>query len=621
MVKKSRHFNEWLWAVILFLFAFMIYANSIPHEYVLDDYSVLKDNFVVKRGVEGIPLIMKTPYRYGVGHLTDNIYRPLTLVMFAIEWQIAPNKPALSHFVNVFFFALSCGMLLFLLRRLFTGYSPLLSLFICFLWAAHPIHTEVVANIKSRDEIMSDLFLMTTILSFIKYLRGHHVFWLLFSVILYFISFLFKEGVVTFIILFPLIGWYFTKAKAWKNILASTLMILPALIYILIRQWIWSKYYVPPYLSVADNLLMVAPNLASRMATAIMILGKYLLLLFVPYQLVSDYSFNQIPVTSWGDPSVWLSFLIYSFALVYSIYFIRKKSVFVFGILVYLVALSIYSNLFTLIGSSFAERFLFLPSVGFAIISGWLIVKLFKIVRDNSTDESPKSLLLKNRTAWLIIGAIVLLYSVKTIARNSEWKNQLSLFSVDVKRSPNSTHMRYYWGLTVRDKAKEQADTAEYRRLMTEAIGQFDTAVMIYPPYPECYEQLGLAWFRLNDFDKSIKYYNEAIRLNPMNAMTYSNMGMIYFLRKDYQKTLELYQKSIAIDSNYDDAYLNIGSTYGTLGQFDLAIKNFKKCLEFKPGDAQLFYYIGISYRSLKNDAEAKKYLDKAYAINPGLKK
>ncbi|MEI7526655.1 MAG: hypothetical protein WCJ95_20070, partial [Mariniphaga sp.] len=91
--------NDRIWALIMFLLGFALYANTIPNKYLMDDYSVLSENFVVKRGLEGIPTILQTPYRYGYGLLSDNLYRPLSQVMFATEWQIAPDSPALSHFI------------------------------------------------------------------------------------------------------------------------------------------------------------------------------------------------------------------------------------------------------------------------------------------------------------------------------------------------------------------------------------------------------------------------------------------------------------------------------------------------------------------------------------------
>jgi len=481
---QEKPLNFRLWAFIVFVLAFVLYANTISHEYVLDDYGVLKDNWITKRGIDGIPTLLTTSYRYGVNMLTDNLYRPLTLVMYAVEWQIAPDTPALNHFVNVLFYALSCVLLLVFLRKLFRNMHPLWPILITLLWAAHPIHTEVVANIKSRDEIMAVFFVLLASIGFIEYLRKKRIILLLGSAIAYFLAFTSKEGIITMLAIFPLMGWYFTRANTRTNIVASVVMIIPAIAYLLIRYAILSEYAQPSSVPVVDNLLMAAPDLSARYATAIYILGKYFLLLLFPIQLVSDYSYNQIPVTGWIDPFVWLSFLIYAAMIIYSFVNLKKKSILVFGILFFLITFSVYSNIFIIIGSSFGERFLV-----------------------NEDFPLPlKELFKKYKVLWLVVGIILVLYSIKTVTRNSEWENQWTLFSADIQRSPNSAHLHYYWGLTIRDKAKEQTNQQEYQSFMRNAVKEFEAGLSIYPKFAECYHQLGLAMFRLGDNDKALEH-------------------------------------------------------------------------------------------------------------------
>ena len=623
-VPTEKPFNDRMWIILLFFMAFALFANSIPNGYVLDDSGVLKDNFIVKKGFDGIPLILKTPYRYGSGAVIDDLYRPLSLVMFAAEWQISPKNPSVNHFVNVFFYAINCALLFLVLRKLFSRHSPLLPLFATLLWMAHPIHTEVVANIKSRDEIMSVFFLFLALLGFIRYLNEKGTPWLVLSVILYTLSFFSKEGVITCLVIFPLVGWYITGKIPGKTVIGSVAMVVPALVYMMVRHYVLGRFPAPPLapVSITDNLLFAAPDLAGRLATAIMILGKYLFLLIVPYQLVSDYSYNQIPLVGFGDPAAILSLLVYAGALGYAVFKIRSRSVAVFGILFFMVTMSIYSNIFKLIGSSFGERFLFLPSIGFCLVLAWAILLL--VGKEKSSGPKVPSSGKFRPELGLSVGLLVItivFYSVKTIARNAEWKSQWTLFGADVKRSPQSAHMHYYWGLTIRDKGKDLTDQAEYRNLMLQAIGEFKTALGIYSYYPECYEQLGLAYFRIHDYDESLKNYEQALKLNPYTSVTYGNMGIIYFQKGDLQKALELYQKSVTLDPNYDDGYFNLGSTYGTLGQFDKAIENFKKCLEIRPDYAQAYYFLGLTYNNLKQFDEGKKYLDKAYQLDPTLKK
>jgi protein O-mannosyl-transferase len=620
----AKPFNDTLWAVILFFFAFALYANSIPNGYVLDDYNVIYNNVVVHKGISGIPTILNTPYRYGSGEVIDGLYRPFSLFMFALEWQISPKYPALHHFFNVFFYAFSCSLLFILLRKIFALQTPLLALFASLLWLAHPIHTEVVANIKSRDEIMSVFFLLLAFLGFIRYLKDKNRLNLVLAVLLYSFSLFSKEGVITCLLIFPLAGWYVTGKFFGKNILASSLMLIPVIGYLLMKSYVFSNYPVPSWssISIVDNFLVAAPDLGVRMATAIILLGKYLLLLVVPYQLVSDYSYNQIHLVGWTNPFVIISFLIFTGMLVYAILKIRTRSVVVFGILFYLISMSIYSNIFKLIGSSFGERFLFLPSVGFCILFAWLLLLFIGKEKKSSV---PSTTRMGYRSEIILpfglLMIILVFYSVKTVARNAEWESPWTLFSNDVKRSPLSAHMHCYFGMTLRDRSKELTDPDECRNLTIQSIAEFKKAIEIYPGYFDCQKQLGLAYFRIGELDESLKNYQESLKRDPYPYCTYIDMGKIYFQKGERLKALELFRKAISANPSDVEGYYNVGSIYGMLKEYDKAIENYKKCIEIKPDYAPAYYYIGKVYTIINQKEVGKIYLQKAYQLDPSVGK
>jgi hypothetical protein len=610
IVNRKKSLNIYLAAFICFLLAFMLYANTFKHGFVLDDYGAYADNWVIKKGVEGIPIILKTTYRYGVNMLTDNLYRPLSQIMFAIEWQISPNNPHISHFVNVLFYAISCLLLFIVLRKYLNKVHPLIPLVITLLYTAHPIHTEVVANIKSRDEIMSFFFLMLTLFLLHKWFTKNNWLSLIASLFMFFLSFLSKEGVITMLFLFPFIGWYFTDAKPKTIISASLLLIIPALLYIFIRQQIISEYSTSSSISYVDNFLIGIPDAATRFASTIMLLGKYLLLSVIPYQLVSDYSYNQIPIVGIGNIGFIVSFLIYLAMVIYAVINIRKKNIIVFGILFYLITLSIYSNILIPVGTSFGERFLFLPTLGLCIAFVFLIAQWLKVGTNIKQTELE---LLKSKPIFTgIVILILFAFSVKTVVRAAEWKSQETLFENDVKRSPNSAHMRLYWGLTLRDKAMKEDDLQQRDVLMYKAVAEFEKGLSIYPTYPDCYEQLGLAWYRLKNNEKALFNYENALKLNPTKAVTWSNTGIIHFEQGNLQKAMDVYKKAISLDPNYADAYFNMGSVYGMLGKYDEAIVEFKKCIQFDPENSRAHQFIGVTYQNLKRPDEAKPWLEKA---------
>ena len=608
---NKKLLNLYVVATICFLFAFALYSNTFKHSYVLDDYSTLADNWVIKKGVQGIPVILSTPYRYGVKHLTDNIYRPLSQIMFAIEWQISPNNPSLSHFLNVLFYALSCFLLFIVLRKYLYKAHPIIPLIITLLYAAHPIHTEVVANIKSRDEIMAFFFLMLTLLLLHNWFTKNNWRSLVVSMLMFFLAFLSKEGVITMLFLFPVLGWYFTDAKTKSIFTGSLLFLLPALVYVAIRQQIISKYCVSIEVPITDNFLSGAHDSVSHFATAVMLLGKYLLLSVIPYQLVCDYSFNQIPIVGLSDIKFILSFLVYLGMVIYVFLNFRKKNTVVFGLLFFLVTISIYSNILIPVGTSFGERFMFLPSLGLCIAFAFFIAQLLKI--ETNDKNQPEIEILKSKPLFGVIFIFILIgFSIRTVVRAAEWKNQTTLFGNDIKRSPNSAHMFLYWGLALRDNALKEENKINKDAIMLQAIAQFEKGLSIYPSYTPCYENLGLAWYRLKDSPKALFNYDQALKLNPNNAVTWSNTGIIYFEQGNIQKAKEVYLKSISLDPDYADAHLNLGSIWGMFGNYDEAIAEFKKCIQSDPENIKAHQHIGVTYQNMKQPDMAKPWFEKA---------
>ena len=600
-------------ATICFIFSFLLYANTFKHSYVLDDYSAFADNWVVKKGVEGIPLIIQTTYRYGINLLTDNLYRPFSQIMFAVEWQISPNNPYLSHVINVFFYALSCFLLLIVLRKYLHKIHPVIPLLITLIFSVHPIHTEVVANIKSRDEIMSFFFLLLTLLLLHKWFSEKKVWALLISVFTLLISFFSKEGVVTMLFIFPIIGWYFTDAKPRTILAASLLMIIPAIIYIGVRYNVLSKYSTSTMVSIVDNYILAIKNPVERFATSMMLLGKYLLLTVIPYQLVCDYSFNQLPVVNISDIRFILPFLIFIALGVYIVKNFLKKNPVVFGLIFFVITTSIYSNIIITVGTSFGERLMFLPSLGLCISFVMLISKW--LIKSDDDKKSEIEILKLRPFLTIILLVVIFIFSVKTVVRASEWENQYTLFKNDVKRSPNSAHMHLYWGLSLRDKAVKTKDPEIKNQIMLQAVAEFDKSLSIYPTYVDCFEQLGLAWYRLNDKVKSLDYYNKALKLNSNNAVTWSNMGIIYFEQGDMKKAMEVYKKSISIDPNYADAHLNLGSVLGMLKKYDEALIEFDKAIQLDPQNSKSYFFKGITYQNMKNMEEAKTWIEKSKLI------
>lgn len=620
--------------LIVFIVAAALYANTFHHEWVLDDYGSFKLNIYVTAGTNGYHDILTKTYRHGSGFYTDNLYRPLSQLMFATEWQLSPDNPGLYHAISVFYYALACTLLFFFLRRLLKKYNLWIPFFIVLLFAAHPIHTEVVANIKSRDEIMCFLFVILTLYLSLLYVDKQKFYLLPLVFVSFLLAMFSKESAITTLALLPVTLYFFREAKVKDYILTFLMIAIPAAIYLTARHAVLANYPDSENFSVSivDNYFYDS-NLWEGWATAIMLLGQYLIKLFFPYSMACDYSMKQFPLTTFTDASTWISLLIHLGLVIYAIFGIKKKSPIAYAIFFYIITMSIFSNLVYRIGSSFAERFLFIPALGFCIALIFIFFKLCKIDGKDASVKNPQFGIITG-----VLSIVFLLYSGRTITRAADWKDQFTLFGKDVKKSDKSAHMRLYWGLALRDKgeefekanikeqnwAKRQENDRQFFDWTWKAIKQFKKGTEIYPQYADCYEQLGLLYdkigVKINDMtyrDTAEFFYLQCLKNIPSKATANSNLAKIYFERGEIQKAKQFYLAAVYFDPLLSDGYFNLGSTYGTLAMYDSSFYYYNQCLKLDPKRTDAYIYMGLNYYNTGRPDSAIIYYDKAIQMDP----
>ncbi len=613
--KSSAPIATWLPGLIIALLGFILYSNTLSHDFTLDDYSVILENRITKQGPSAIPEIFKTSYRYGYYFTDDNLYRPIVKSMYAIEWGLSPNDATPGHWMNVLLYALTGFILFQTLLKLSSG-NLLFSFLASILFIAHPVHTEVVASIKSRDEIMAFLFSIWALNQYISYLRTGKITTILLAAFLFTIALLSKESAITFLAVFPIAAWFFTPSKPSHFLKAMIPLALVALLFMIVRNSILGQT-MPGDFSIADNLLEAAKDPITKVSTAVLILGLYIKILIFPHPLVFDYSFNQIPLIGPGAPGFILAAIFYVAILGFAIWKFKSKDFFSFSILFYLITLSVSSNLFITIGSSMGERFLYAPSLGFCMAVALLIMKL--ATSENSHDL--KKALIGNKLVLPILLVLLLGYSVKTMSRNPVWKDNLTLYSHDVALSPNSTRTHYYLGnYLVKPESWKGKSELEKKEVLRRGISELKRSIEIYPGFSDAFTQLGVAYYKLNNLDSAMIYYKQALVLNPNFATIHNNIGTVYFARQQYNEALQAFVKATQLDPRYAEAFANAGSAYGMLKQYDNALSFLFNAIKWDPNYAQAYFFIGLTYRFKGDEMNAKAYLEKAYKLDPDLR-
>ena len=231
------------WQVlIVFLFGVLLYANTLSFDYALDDRLMIFENKFTKDGFKSIDKIMSTDAFVGFfgenkNLLTGGRYRPLTHVMFAVEWALFGKNPFMGHLINILLYGLLGVVILIFLKKLFGDYDKAnwymsLPFIATLLYLAHPIHTEVVANIKGRDEIVTSLLSVLSVYVALLYVDKKKITYLILVFVVYFLALFSKENAITFLAIIPLTVYFFRDKKMIQTVLLMAPIFIALAIYL-----------------------------------------------------------------------------------------------------------------------------------------------------------------------------------------------------------------------------------------------------------------------------------------------------------------------------------------------------------------------------------------------------
>lgn len=597
------------WALIPALLGFLVYANTLGHSFALDDYAAILENTSTKRGLAAIGEIFRTSYRYGYLFIADDLYRPLPKAIFAVLWDGWPNSATPGHWLNVLLFSLSCWFVYRFVSLWIPGNKGVALVTAC-LFAVHPIHTEVVANIKSMDEILGFLLGLLSLHLFLLHLKEKKTLLLIAAAISLFFAMCSKESSITFLALYPLFAWFHADESDRQWIRSAALMMVPVVLFLLIRhQILYSNPLIKPGdPSVADNMLMSAKDPVARLSGAVAMLGYYGWKLIVPTGLSFDMSYPQMKPAGILDVQFIFSAIVFLGLLIWAIIGIRKKDVLSIAIFTFFILISVSSNIFLLIGTHYGERLMYAPSFAVVLIIALLLFRFM----DKENSGGAKI----HMSIVLVAGVVLLLFSGMTIARNPVWKDNGSLYMSGLESAPNSARVHYYEGLWLNKPENLALFAAGARDSASQAgLMHLKKAVELYPPFSDAWTQLGVSYYRMQRMPEAISAYNEALKYNKVDPVTLNNLGSVYFSMNNFQEAMRLFQEAIRFKSDYADALLNIGSCYGATGQYESAVRYFEKAIAVDPQMKQAYYFLGITYRNMGNEMMATQYLQKAESI------
>jgi protein O-mannosyl-transferase len=512
------------------ILALGLYAASLSFGYVLDDAMVIEKNQFVQKGFDGIGDIFRfESFRGYFGEqkqlLEGDRYRPFSIATFAAEIGLfGKGNTFLGHLINILLYILTAILLYRVLLFLFPNkeentnelqasdakFSSFFSVpfLATALFIAHPLHVEVVANIKGRDEILALMGELSALYFTFTYLNNNKIKYLIGSFLSILIAMLSKESAITFLAIVPLTAHFFSKATNSEK-LKVTIPIVAATIFYLIMR-VNAIGYLLDSKEIKDlmNNPFYGMTMGDRLATISYTLLIYLKLHIFPHPLTHDYYPFQIPRLTWSDSRALLGLALHIGLIAVILRGWKNKTVWAYAAAFYLITLSIVSNVVVSVGTFMNERFVYHASIAFCIAAAYFLTRKFM----------PK-------VATFGIAALFICgFSARTVLRVPDWKSGATLNASALINSPNSARAQCFYGVSIWEekylKLPKDATIEQKRTLLNEMTPYFEKSLSILPNYGSALKMwVGIA---------GEKHKLDGNTDNLLTAFTLMNRSLIY---------------------------------------------------------------------------------------------
>jgi len=589
---SSRKANGYF-ILFFFVWAFLLYGNTVLNKYGVDDEFVT-NNETIRKGLAAIPDIFTTHYVDQQGNISHNKadYRPIVKLTYALEYQIyQQDKPGISHAVNVLIYFFISILLFFILKRMLKNYNILFPFLITVVFMTHPVHTEVVASLKNRDELLAFLCGLGTLSLLLMYAERRKFWYVLLALLVFFTGYLSKASILPFVLIYPLVLYFFTGLSPKRYIPISIAVVVIAII-----AQAGPHLFLPAgerMTSAIENPLFAEHGFLYRIGTGLLSLLFYLRILIYPHPLLFYYGYDMIPLATPGNIWAILSFVLYAGLLLYAIFTFRKKHILSFAILWYLIFIAMYSNLLIPVVGIVGERFVFAASLGFCIALVWAIFKIFKTEPNSLTIEFDA------RAKILVLVILILIpYAALTVTRNREWRNLFNLYTKDIPYLENSAkantqYAGYLMRTTYQDpNFRKHGNVNQYKLDVIKKY--FKKSLEIYPDNYQATNDLGAVYLFLGkDPDSAIIYLRKAIALNDQLEPAWVNLGMSYRETMQYDSAVYVYSTILRRNPSQIRAYFALANVYNDMGYINRAIEMNTEVLKSNPNLDVPFINIG----------------------------
>jgi protein O-mannosyl-transferase len=510
------------------------------------DFIGVDDSVYVIENIHVQSVITLNGIRWAFSTTYAEFWHPLTWLSLMFDYQLHGLNAGGYHLTNLILHVLSTLLLFWLFCRM-TG-AVWRSAFVAAFFALHPLHVESVAWVSERKDVLSAFFWMLTLCLYVYYTEKPVIqrYWLVvFSFVCALMS---KPMVVTLPVIMILLDyWPLNRFESKKDNLILWQMKEKLPFFVLSAVFSIITIYAQ------HNTSLKYFSFGSRLANASVSFVTYLGKTFWPYDLAVFYPISdQLP--AW---QVLIAAVLIIFVSVAVIVMIKSRPYFFVGWLWYVIAILPVIGIIRVGDFEMADRYHYLPSIGIAIMLAWGIPFMF------NHEDILKNILFPLSIAFLIV------LSFLTWKQCSYWQNNITLF----RHALNVTKNNYL----IHDSI---ASTLAVEGKIEEALYHFNEAIHIKPDYATAYNNRGIVYGGLGQYQLAMQDFNQAIRLKSNYADAFNNKGLTYFKTGQYQLATEYYNQAIISNPYHANAYCNRSVVYFIQGNNELGCHDARKACD-----------------------------------------
>jgi protein O-mannosyl-transferase len=562
----ARHSWPWWQPALLAAICAAVYWNSLHGAFQLDDYVLIKYNFTL-RTLSDLKRV-----------IFSNVYRPLLILTYALNFAIGRLNPFSYHVVNLIIHAANVILFYVLLARI-SG-NRLFCFFAAAFMALHPLNTEAVSYISSRSTLLCSLFYLSSLVSFDSYLRNGRVLAFWGFIVCFFLAMSCKEEAFIIPLTALMYELFFFGADSVKKHKSIHELTFGLVALVAIARLYFFFNHPNPF---NEPFLVWVPTEAS-------VWVRYVWLALFPVSLNVDH---DVPALSFASWQFWGSALFIAAAIYFLIRLKRNQPLISFwGLWIFLNLL--ISSSFIPLNEFMAEHLAYLSLFGYcAVLSGLLF-----ILADRWSA-------LRKATLWIGI-ILVLVFGLGTQARNRVWRTDLTLWSDSVAKSPQKIRPRL-----------NLANAFIMREQYPLAIREYEAALQLNSTIKEPYSGLGITYLRLGNLALAEANFRKALSIDPEFTDAKTGMGMVLYYSGNYPGALQYFEQVYAERQDAFELVTLMADSYLRTGNYRRAIAMLEKGVTIRPDFAAWYPALVDAYFRAGEPEIASQAYDRYQSVFP----